>query len=106
MIASERSVKILLIVTFMMVSTQCENWGDSNAYIAIALPRCTDKIDLFESKEDLVSALKKQDPLSFRRHKAYEVKALEYELKVDKKQQKRTQEIIEEVETKREIIFK
>lgn len=106
----DAQVKKLLLIAFMAVTTQCENWGGINSgyspFDGYRHPRCIENNHIFETKKELASFLKQQDNRSFPRHRAYEIKPMEYELEVVTEQQRRTQEIIEEVETKREIEFK
>lgn len=102
-------VNKLILIAFMAVSTQCENWGgvyNVAPWGDYRHPRCIEVNTMFETKEELIAFLKNQDPRSYPHAKAYEVKQLLYDLEVKTKDQTRMQEIIETVETKREIKFK
>lgn len=107
-----KSIIRLYLFAFMAVTNQCEELAGNWLYSAPTMwgnythPRCIEKNHIFETREELAAFLKQQDHRITPYAEAYEIKHLSYDLKVETEDRKRTQEIIESVETKREIIFK
>lgn len=93
-------IALMVLASFLTIIDECHY---SDMFDPCA---CKTIVKEYQTKDDLIAALKTQQSNSYPHVKAYKVEPLEYELEVKTENRKRIQEVIDTVEIKREIKFK